>query len=271
MALGSRISLAGAVCALIVATSIPLLRGSLTSKAKAERLAYLGLPLILGVSLLGLFNYIRFGNFLEFGFRYQLGALDYTQSSTEPFALRYTLFNIYNYFARGVTFQPSFPFILPAGDNPTMYPLSFQRPALYYVEPITGFPLSAPFVLCLFGLCLSIRPQHKLSRNAENQRQGFLSGTPVESRFHFVWISLLVTALLSFAPLVVYWYCTERFLLDFLPLMLIVAVCGGWSACESARRWRRGEPVLLILIAAAAVWTVAFGLLLGVTGYGSHW
>jgi hypothetical protein len=263
-ALGSRITLAGAVGVLLLATAFMLLRSALPRKSSFVRLVYLGLPLLLGVALLGAFNYIRFGNLLETGFRYQLGALDYTQVSSAAFDIRYLPLNLFNYFSRPFSIQPAFPWIIPAGDNPTFYPLSISHPMLFYVEPVSGLLLAAPFLLCAFGLLLAIR-------KGGIGDMVFAPTPSADNSFLFLWISLLCAVVLAIAPLLVYWYCTERFLLDFAPLLLILSACGAWAAHRFAERKKGWRIVIVTGIVGSALWTAAAGLLLGVTGYGSHW
>jgi hypothetical protein len=270
LALGSRLSLAGAVVAFVFAIAVIQFRGTLPRGRIFANLAGLGIPLLAGIVALGVFNAMRFGNPLESGFRYQLGALDYTQSQADVFAIRYAFYNFYNYFFRPATGQATFPFILPAGWNPLDYPFFQSRPALYYVEPVTGILLASPFVFSVGGLCRTWLPARKpREAGAPDATRSAHGSAP--AGFRVVSFGLLAAACLAFLPLAGYWYCTERFVMDFEPLILILAACGAWNLYSVSVTFGRWRFLAAGWIAGSILWTVLSNVLLGVTGYGSHW
>jgi hypothetical protein len=262
LAIGSRLTLAVPIGVLVLFFAIAMLRGHLSLKAIAIRLFCLLGPLFVGVALLGAFNFARFGSVWESGFRYQLGALDYTQSSNATYQLSYIPFNLYNYLLRPFSFQSTFPFLIPGGDNPTAYPFPLARPPIYYVEPTVGVFLVAPILLCIFGLCLSFRQEfHRRLTEMAN---------PSMPTFRFIWIALAAAAIGAFLPLIAYWYCTERFILDFLPLGLLCAACGAWTILDRQKSISRWAALVAGILFGLGIWSVVSNLLLAVTGYGSH-
>jgi hypothetical protein len=271
LALGSRLSLAGAVATLVVSVVILALRSSYSRRRLIATLVSLGVPLLVGIVFWGAFNQIRFGQPWESGFRYQLGALDYTKAQGAIFSARYTIFNLYNYFGRLVSWQAAFPFVLPVEGNPTAYPLSISRPAMYYVEPVTGLPFSSPFLFGMIGLCnlsFLLRIFRRDTQMSQTNAAGLDRG---ERTFRFWSGALCAAAILALIPLVVYWYCTERFLMDFVPMALILSACGAWRMAERMEAHGRWYAVGASLITGSAIWTAVANILLGVTGYGSHW
>jgi hypothetical protein len=271
LSIGTRVSLAGAVGALAVGASVILFRSALRREQLAIKLACLYLPLLMGTALLGGYNYIRFGNPLEFGLRYQLTDNDYTKPTNAILAAWNAPLNVYNYFARPVSVHRSFPFITPRRGKASFHPLPFPTPSLYYSEPVTGLLISTPFLLCVFGLCLSTLPPKWLRLSSRDSPVAFAPRSIPDPAFRGFCAILFVAGILAFAPLLFYWYCSERFILDFVPLFLILSACGAWNIDEhflSNKRWR---SFFLVLISGWAIWTVAVNILLGVTGYGNHW
>jgi hypothetical protein len=87
----------------------------------------------------------------------------------------------------------------------------------------------------------------------------------------FLCMVLFVSGMAIFIPLLFYWYCSERFILDFIMLFLFLAACGMWTAYEYLFSRGGWGKIGVLFLAALAVWTTVVSLLLGVTGYGSHW
>jgi len=68
-------------------------------------------PYIIGLSLLGLYNYLRFDNFFEFGLRYQLAGINMFDTYTSNFSLHNLPPNIKNYFLNMPNTINHLPFI----------------------------------------------------------------------------------------------------------------------------------------------------------------
>jgi hypothetical protein len=271
LALGSRLSLAFAVLALVGAVVILQVRSPQPRGRVLGKLIWFGLPLLAGAFLLGAFNEIRFGGPFETGFRFQMGALDYTQSQADIFSFRYAFCNLYNYFLRPFVVQSVFPFLQPAGWNPLEYPFFLARPAIYYVEPVTGILLASPFLFGFLGLWFSRYCQRSIPSGTTIKEIAEITQWKTPPSLQFLWVTLLLSLLLAFLPLLVYWYCTERFLMDFAPIALILSAMGVWIVAEKIKslgRWRRFVYGFFFVSMA---WTILVNFLLSVTGYGNHW
>lgn len=80
LALGSRLALVGTVAVLAFSIVVALVReeqGRYSRKAAAIYASTFVLPPAIGVGLLGLYNYARFGNFLETGYQFVLSGVDF--------------------------------------------------------------------------------------------------------------------------------------------------------------------------------------------------
>jgi hypothetical protein len=271
LAAGARLTLAGAVGVLAMAAAIVLLRGALSHRALAAKLAALWVPLIAGVLLLGGYNYYRFRTPLESGFRYQLTLIDYTQPAIHIYTMRSIPINLFNYIGRNVSLQPAFPFIKPIEGKATFNPLPIRPPLPYSSEPVTGLLFSAPYLLCGLGLLLagisrirSTAPDQPMQIVAAFQK---MLSSPID----FLGVTLAAAGLFVFVPLLLYFYCSERFVLDFVPLFLLLAAVGAWKAYEFTQPRPSWRAIMRGLIVGSALWTATASILLAVTGYGSHW
>ena len=73
--------------------------------------ALLGAAVSCGLPVLGLlaYNHARFGEWLEFGLRYQLTSV--IESESRHFSLTYVPFNFHVYFLSLLRWSPAFPFV----------------------------------------------------------------------------------------------------------------------------------------------------------------
>jgi hypothetical protein len=266
-AVGSRLSLAIAVVIVAGFFALALIRRSGSRKETTLRLACLLGPLMVGTAFLGYFNFIRFGNPFESGFRYQLGALDYTLPSSPTYQASYIIFNFYNYFLRPFSLRPLFPYLIPGGDNPTLYPFPLARPPIYYVEPTIGIAIVAPIIFCMAGLVFVLRRNSPLGNPSADSGRSHL---PPLSSFRVVWFFLLSVSIGAFIPLAAYWYCTERFVLDFLPSLMLCVVCVVWILRQSLQHFPHLNRLFVLAVLLLGIWTIGSNLLLAITGYGSH-
>jgi Flp pilus assembly protein TadD len=163
-------------------------------------LAATGPVVLVGLGLL-YYNALRFGDPREFGQRYQL-ALE-RQDTMQHFSWRYLWFNFRVYFLEPARLIGRFPFVeeshalsLPAGHVP--------------VQRLFGILPGIPFVLLALAAPLAWRDETAKPRTALRlftYALGLLFG-----------ICLLVTCLFS--------YTCVRYVLDFLPVLLLLAVVG---------------------------------------------
>jgi hypothetical protein len=267
LGIACRISILGAIGVFVIAAILLIIRGRFSRSKLWVALLSLMVPIFIGASLLCSYNFVRFGNPIETGLQYQFTDNDYTNPANPMFTFWAMPLNIYNYFGRHVHLLRSFPFVKPIDGKVTYHPLPFLIPTLYYAEPVTAIPLSAPFALSILGLGFSLPSMRKiLPTNLPS-----ILETEMDRRFRFFWMCLLAAMLAIFVPLMFYWYAAERFALDFLPLALILAACGAWKLKETTDTIHRYQKLVFFVITGMALWTSAMSILLAVMGYGNHW
>ena len=118
LALGSRLALVGSIAVLAIATGISLLsleRGKRQWRTTVINVVPFVLPIALGVGLLGFYNYVRFGSFLETGLRYQLSVINLNQliKYGQLFKLICLPPNLIYYLVAPVRLRTIFPFVRP--------------------------------------------------------------------------------------------------------------------------------------------------------------
>jgi hypothetical protein len=270
LALGSRLLVIGAVGVL----AIGALAGWARTAGEAGRwqrmargLLWLGLPLAVGLGLLGLYNYARFGDPLETGFLYVVNEMDMNALSGEGhlFTFSYALPNLLYYFATPVRLLSVFPFTRPvwgAFEPFASFLRRFDVPQAHHPDTSTGYLMVVPFVLFALPLAgmliLRIKPETwggRQERTEGLRRTGW---------------SLLLGSLAAMVPLLLFFWVSVGYLTDWTRLMVIFAVLGAWAYWG---RWRsfpiRGRLTVGLLVAAIAI-SVGFSVLLALTGSASR-
>jgi hypothetical protein len=272
LAVGSRVSLALAVIALAgLVTAWVVRRSRVNTKSLGlPRLAAFGLPLAAGAIALAGYNHARFGNWLEFGQRYQLAANNY-HAFPALFSLRNVPANLYSYALRPVYVLQGFPFLearIGDGTFPSFIPLP---PRYEYNEPIAGLLLTAPFVW------LSAIPVFGLIRGMLRRRAGAATANLAPAAADPDLVGLLTcvvcTILLAFLPVLLMVGSTLRYLADVWPCLAVLSVIGIWQRRTSLAA--RGAPpsrrrAFSAVVLSLASWSVLVGMLLAITGYYDH-
>ena len=241
----------------IVAVLVAILYGSylirirgLSRRPWLVEFARLALPLAAAGVLIGWYNYSRFDNLLEFGVRYQVGALSFMNGG-RPLALRlrWIFTSLYYLLVCPPSFMPRFPFFeLSGAAQPFGDPDLF--PQAYFQEPVAGVLLIAP--LCFAGFALPFLLWKRKRFHAE--LQAILAG-------------LLVGGFMMFAAVCSIPGASGRYGLDFVPVLLIVGlfVCLFLSV-RLPSRWMRGAAAALTV--AGCVWASAVNMAVSVNSYG---
>ncbi len=197
---------------------------------RRRALAY-AIPLVLTGVAIGAYNFARFGNPLEFGLPYQItgpgqGLLHLRVENILP-GLYYMLFT-------RPQFTNVFPWVLMAWP-----PRVVPRPSSYFVEPIAGAMFLAPF-LPMAAVTLFMR------------RLGSIR-----------WVVVL-SAVSVLAFLIATGLSTQRYEVDFLPL-LVLAAMAGFGVCigKTSGAWR---VVASCLLAGTVTFGVVVNLAMGITG-----
>jgi len=74
----------------------------------------------------------------------------------------------------------------------------------------------------------------------------------------------------GFAVLLVYFFATMRFQVDFLAALYLLAVVGGWMAIRDLRRRSEWTWIPTVAVGLLAFWGMAAGILLAITGYNAR-
>lgn len=242
---------------------IRIYRRSMPLTRAAGILIGLILPMAISAGLLGWYNWARFGSVLETGLRFQISGINYRDYYNELFSTRYALLNLRYYLFTPYKFIHGFPFIRPM--TTSSWPaLSISAPVFYYAkERVSGLLYSSPFLLFAFiAAIFSV-----LEANKDRQNKGI--STDYAERGSLQWLSIGLLGITggSFITLILYYYCTMRFIEDFIPALSLLSVLGFWQGynfLSYSRVFRFGYSIFSIGI---ATFTVVTGLLLGISSY----
>lgn len=222
----------------------PLLLAPLVAWWLAERRApwrpVLGaaIPLMVIGAGMALHNYLRFGNPLEFGHKYQLTYFD--ERNMPHFSPRYLGFNAWRYFFSAAQWREYFPFIRPADMPP-------KPPGFSGHDDVFGLVTNLPFV-CLVLLA----PLAWWRRSAE------------ERAMLRAWLGSAVILFLGLAAVLNGFFGSlARYQLDFTPTLVLLAAVGLLALEEAlrdpvARGWRWAARAVWVPL---LVYSVGFGVL----------
>jgi hypothetical protein len=196
-----------------------------------------GIAFTLGMALLGWYNLARFNSVLETGYSYQLtGPAVVSQVDGELYAASYLAPNLYNTFLRPPQFDNEFPFIHSPWVTEAMWPFFIRIPSQYYYsEPVSGLLFICPFLFFL--------PAVFLKRSQPPEVMGLM-------------IVSLASILVSLAFITTF----MRYLLDFTPLLILLAAIGFWLINEKPYFLWRSSGLVLGIISAI------FGISLAIAG-----
>ncbi len=258
---------------LIAALAVKTNRRDLSSVAK--KLSAIGLPFIAGLAAVGTYNYSRFGNFLEIGFRYQIAGLENSAliSKDQLFNLGYLIPNALHYWIAPLQTRATFPFIRPNFGESMAIPSLFSRltiPGAYKVHDYVGLLFAVPAIIFAGYLVVVVLGGRRVLKPVE-----FTSGSvEFEGRPYFplryILGVVLTSGILAAVPFMLYFWVADRFLLDAVPLLALVAAGGAWFLYQAGHSTpvRRAYSTVLVVGFTAA--TALIGFLLAFTGAGSR-
>ncbi len=210
-------------------------------------------PVLIGAGLL-LYNWLRFGQWLEFGMKEQVSYFEFNLSP------RYFLTNLWSYALSPFELSCRFPYALQSMSRgpkavPSWLPLD---PEYLLLEPISGFLYSAP-ITWLCPVPLLVAAWHL--RDAR-RREAWRS---------YIYCALCFAVLGSLTgALVLFVYAaTMRYLADFIYGIFLLSVLGAFT-CLAALRSPRARTLAGAGVAVLSSLTVLLGLLLGYQGYNEH-
>lgn len=194
-AIGARVTILPTVAVSMLILISPILTGFAADwKNRLKPILAAGFPILVGGVALAWYNYARFGDIFEFGVRYQLANVDYTQFESS-FGFHYFTGNLKVYFLHPIQLGSRFPFL-----SLIEYTASNDR--------LAGLLYIAPFIL-LFPLPFF----HVIARK---------NGTSaMDSRIFYLFAG---AAVVSSFIIFTFYFITLRYTLDFLPAALILII-----------------------------------------------
>jgi len=160
-------------------------------------------PISICLLLLGIYNYLRFDSFTEFGFSYQIGDID--NRLNHPLNIANLIPNLYIKLLHLQKINAVFPFIHNYNDVPYFV----RIPAFYYQQHSCGLFPGIMF-LCLPFIALLLT---KLNKNLSR----------VQVRFpKFETLLIGIAATINLSIMLLFYACGMRFIIDIAPLLIIL-------------------------------------------------
>jgi len=213
----------------------------------------LGLPLALGLTLLGWYNYVRFDSMFETGFKYAMAG-PYLQSYLDKIFLpAYIPQNLYNYILNPPRYRYPFLRSIPG----QMQPVSsfYTIPDVYFSDEITGWVYSVPFVffalIPVFTLILD-------ARKSKDVHQQFL---------RWIIISLLGSFFFALAPLLMFFWLSTRYIMDYMPELILLGIIGFWQGYDSLAKRSLPRVIYSLLGIVLAMMTIFVGNAIGLASH----
>lgn len=226
LAIGTRQVLAAPIGFMVIMLAFRLAKANKGWFKRTVKLIHLGLPLALGITGLGWYNWARFGLITETGLHYQLAGPDLQAHYTELFSLSYVIQNIYNYIFNPLDILPGFPFVfMLKGSKEAVLP-SYAVPEFYNAQPITGLLYIFPFAVFALVPLITIFSHLFTNKSADSLTR--------QDQTLPVWLLLTLTGCFSiaFCLLSSYFWVGMRFLGDFMPSLTVLSVLGFWMGYQ---------------------------------------
>ncbi len=224
----------------------------------------LGLPVLAFVSVLLVYNKLRFNEYFEFGTTWMTTSLKFHWSA------RYLPANIYAYLLQDFKFDGQFPYLHQMthfGKNGIPSWIEFPE-GLLMDEPHVGIFRAVPISwlsLVAFALVLK-RNWLSVACPKDGQRRLYI----------VYFLSFLIVATVSAVPALGVFITTMRYMADFTHGFVLLGVFGGLSLYTGLSGQLRGRAQTVGRIAVAGTLcalcstTIAFGLAFGFQGYNNH-
>jgi len=212
-------------------------------------------PLLLGLGILGWYNWARFGSPFETGLYYQLAGFFMQKYYQYIFSIRYVLPNLYNYLITKPRLAAEFPYIIPPQDPGFAIFSYLDLPPIYNKGCVTGFLFSAPF-LVFAGIPIFSMLTFKKSQKDQvpSDRTGLT--------YQWTSLSLLGSFIFGFAPLAAYFWVETRYLGDFMPSIFLLSILGFWQGDQALTSQPTRRKVYWILGISLIVISVVVSTLL---------
>jgi hypothetical protein len=273
LAIGSRITLIIPVGFLLITTVILLASEKRTTSkpgALAGRIIALGFPIVIAIALLGFYNQVRFGDPIETGLRYQLSKLDQKTiiEQGRHFNIAFGLPNSVYYLLTPFRIRASFPFIRPLLNKfPTFsgYLESFTPPE-HHIDNVTGLLWAMPTILFCGVLVREIICCRQITTPSSSPNKTRTGQQGNHQSIKRIGSILLITGLAAASPVLVYYWVSNRFLLEVVPLLAICSTLGIWLIYRKSLVFPLTRILINSLIISAVIVSTLISLLLTFTG-----
>ncbi len=226
------------------------------SPRSARILSNLYLPLIVGAMLIAWYNWARFDFPLEFGLRYQITTFNLNEKVNLIFHSDYFFLNLYAYLLQPFALIPKFPFLQPVVFSSALHEHGIAQPGIYYAGRLTGLIVSAPFLI------LGLIPL----RAKKGFAPAHLSAPEAGQPYRRVVALLTCSCLTSFITLLFYFTAQERFLVDTISQITLLAILGYWTMISRVQQSPSARLRISVSLAQALlIFTICASLLLAVS------
>ena len=223
LAIGSRLTLALPIGFLVMMVTLLLIRNYRKNKLFSDiicAITCLVVPLIIGIGVLGWYNWVRFNSIFETGFSYLLAGAYLQKYHDILFSPVYIVPNLYNYLVMRPGILKAFPFIHSvSGTGASKFPFIIL-PEVYFSDNITGVLFSTPFFLLVAGVTMFFTLIQKGKKQNEIKRDN--------DKYFLTWmiISLSGSFLFEFGTIVTYLGVATRYVADFVPPLALLSIVG---------------------------------------------
>ena len=204
LAVGTRVLILPAVLFCIIITLITLIQ--IYKKQHGKLPAAIILALIMPLAAIGCsiawYNYARFDSIFEFGLKYQLATIDYTQASN-IFSFSRIPDNLKLYFTHPLKITTRFPFI-----SRIEYPNSNDR--------LGGILYITPYIILL------LLPAFSILKKTFQRQNSLIQEVKIKELDSWTQQILMGAGLITALILMSYYFVAMRFIEDFLPPLLIL-------------------------------------------------
>ena len=228
------------------------------------------ISIILGLLFLGWYNFARFGDFFEFGHRYQLTSWGMADAYQKFFSWRNITPNFNNYFLNGFRTLPVFPFVKPLWGMAGVPLLRAFAVGNYHAEQVAGILITSPALLIGgFPIFLALADLWAwLDVPKKNIWELFERINTLEVNTIYTWMFAVTISLLF--PLGLVSVNSMRYLFDFSLVISITSAIGIGLIFVSKKLSPFFKAFIALLIMILSLYSSAVGILLGITSYAAR-
>ena len=130
---------------------------------------------------------------------------------------------------------------------------------------VTGILISSPVVI--FGVVPVISWLFKIWKNIDIEKQSRSPVNPFQDRtVSYIYSLLFLSVILILFPLLLFHANSMRYMMDFIPILMILSVVSYWSLLGRITHRRHLLVTMSVLIAGLSIYGGVVGFLLGITG-----